>query len=332
MKKLEILIPQYKETEAIIKPLLDSIELQQNINLKEDVGVIIVNDGSDVTLDKEFLDKYTFDVQYYIVEHKGVSATRNACFDKATADYVMFCDADDMFISNIALWFVFNEIERSHFDSLVSVFMEEGRHPLTKEVIYFERGRKEIGGHDSTFVHGKVHRRKYLLEKNIRWNPELTIHEDSYFNILCQSLSDKVVYCPFAFYLWRWRDESVCRHDPKYILKTYNNMLDSNTALIKQFLKRNMLEKANMFAVSMIYDAYLTMNKKEWIDQENQEYRHKTENRFAEYYKEFKYLYDRTPEQARNQIYAGVKNRFMQEGVFAEEITFKEWIRHIEEM
>ena len=32
--KLQILIPQYKETEDIIKPLLDSIEVQQNVNLK----------------------------------------------------------------------------------------------------------------------------------------------------------------------------------------------------------------------------------------------------------------------------------------------------------
>ena len=34
MKKLQILIPQWKETEDIIKPLLDSIELQQNVDLK----------------------------------------------------------------------------------------------------------------------------------------------------------------------------------------------------------------------------------------------------------------------------------------------------------
>ena len=332
MKKLEILIPQYKETEAIIKPLLDSIELQQNVDLKNDVGVIIVNDGTDVHLSKEFLDNYTFDVQYHLGEHKGVSGTRNLCLQNSTAEYIMFCDADDMFVSNIALWFIFNEIENSHFDSLVSVFMEEGRHPQTKQVFYFERGKLEAGGYDGTFVHGKVHRRQYLIDNDIKWDESLTIHEDSYFNILCQSLSDKVVYCPFAFYLWKWRDDSVCRHDPKYILKTYNNMLDSNTALIKQLLKRNMDEKANVFAVSMIYDAYLTMNKKEWIDQENQEYRHKTENRFAEYYKEFKYLYDRTPEDGRNQVYASVKNRFMQEGVFAEEITFKEWIKHIMEI
>ena len=52
--KLQILIPQYKETEDIIKPMLDSIEVQQSINLN-DIGVIIVNDGTDVHLDQHSL-------------------------------------------------------------------------------------------------------------------------------------------------------------------------------------------------------------------------------------------------------------------------------------
>ena len=58
--KLQFLIPQYKETEDIIKSLLDSIEVQQNINLKEDIGVIIVNDGTDVHLSQEFFNRYSF--------------------------------------------------------------------------------------------------------------------------------------------------------------------------------------------------------------------------------------------------------------------------------
>lgn len=331
MKKLQLLIPQYKEDESIIKSLLDSIAIQQNINF-DDIGVIICNDGSDVKLDNKFLESYPYEIIYKQYEHKGVSATRNECLDLATAEYVMFCDADDMFFNNIAIWFIFNEIEHSHFDSLTSVFMEESRHPVTKDIMYLERGRLEQGGVDGTFVHGKVHRRKYLLEKDIRWNNDLTIHEDSYFNILCQNLTDNAVYCPIAFYLWKWRDESVCRHDNKYILKTYNNMLDSNTALVKEFLRRNIVEKAIQFAVSMIYDAYMTMNKKEWIDQENQEYRMNTEHRFKSYYDEFKYLYSRASEELRNQIYAGMKNRFMREGMFIEEITFKQWIKHIEQL
>lgn len=87
--KLQILVPQYKETDEVIKPLLDSIAIQQNVPMDE-IGVIICNDGSDVKLTDEFLAGYPFKIEYYQEEHRGVSATRNACLDRATADYVMF--------------------------------------------------------------------------------------------------------------------------------------------------------------------------------------------------------------------------------------------------
>ena len=326
MKKLQILVPQWKETEDIIKPLLDSIELQQNVDLKNDVGVIITNDGTDVKLSQEFLDKYTFDIEYYHNEHKGVSATRNACLDKATAEYVMFCDADDMFYNMCGLWIIFREIENGGFDSLTSVFVEETRMPNTKEVMYINREM------DITFVHGKVHRRKYLLEQNIRWNDSLTIHEDSYFNCLCQKLSNNVKYCQSPFYLWKWRDESICRNDFKYILKTYNNMLDSSTALVDEFLRRNHYQDAQFYCVSMIYDAYFTMNKDEWINQENKEYRNKTERRFKDYYIKFKFLLDSVPMEVKAQIIQGIRNRFYREGLLLETITFDTWIKHIESL
>lgn len=323
MKKLQILIPQYKETEDIIKPLLDSIELQQNVDLKNDIGVIIVNDGTDIHLSKEFLNRYTFDIEYYLNDHKGVSATRNACLDHATAEYVMFCDADDMFYNMCGLYIIVREMEIGAFDSLVSAFIEESRTPDTKEPVYINHDM------DSTFVHGKIHRRQYLIDQNIRWNESLTIHEDSYFNCLCQRLTSEVKYCPTSFYLWKWRDDSVCRRDFKYILKTYNNMLDSNTALVSEFLTRNHLQDAQFYAVSMIFDAYFTMNKAEWVNQENKEYRYATEKRFKEYYDKFKELYDDIDQNTKAQIIMGIKNRMYGEGLLMESITFEDWIKHI---
>ena len=320
--KLQILIPQYKETEDIIKPLLDSIEIQQNVDLKNEVGVIIVNDGTDVHLSREFLDRYTFHIDYYLNEHKGVSATRNACLDHATADYVMFCDADDMFYNACGLYIIFREFE-SGFDSLVSAFVEETRMPGSNEPVYINHDM------DSTFVHGKIHRRQYLIDQNIRWNEKLTIHEDSYFNCLCQKLAGELKYSQTPFYLWRWRDASVCRHDPKYILKTYNNMLDSNDALVTELLLRAKLEDAQFYASAMIFDAYFTMNKAEWIDQENKEYRKATEKRFKQYYLKYKPLYKTLPEEAKFQIVSSVKNRMYGEGLLMESITFEDWIKHV---
>lgn len=320
--KLQFLIPQYRETDEIIKPLLDSIVIQQNIDFNE-IGVIICNDGSDVFLSEEFIRSYPFMIEYHKEAHRGVSATRNACLDYATADYICYCDADDMFFNACGLFLIINEINNGGFDSLVSAFVEETRIPGTDKPIYINHEM------DSTFVHGKFHRRKYLIENKIRWNDNLTIHEDSYFNILCQKLSKNVKYCPTPIYLWKWRDDSVCRHDPKYILKTYNNMLDSNTALVEQFISRKLPEFAMLYATSMIYDAYFSMNCDQWQDMNNKEYKDKVEERFKIYYQTFSYLFDAIPKDVKAQIIMGIKNRFFQEGLLLEHITFDDWIKKV---
>ena len=322
--KLQFLIPQYNETDSDIKPLLDSIALQQNVPMDE-LGAIICNDGSDIFLSEELINSYPFKIEYYKEPHRGVSATRNACLDHATAEYVMFCDADDMFCNVCGLWIMFREMKIG-FDSMVSIFVEETKNPETGEHIYVNHET------DSTFVHGKIHRRQYLLDKNIRWNDDLTIHEDSYFNILCQNLSTNVKLCPTPFYLWRWRDNSVCRHDPKYILKTYNNMLDSNTALVKEFMSRMMTDKAMFYAVFIIFDAYYTMNKEDWKNQENQEYRHNTELRFKKYYKEFRSLWNNIPVNEKMAISNQVRSRSVMEGMRMEAITIDDWLKHIESL
>jgi len=318
--KLQLLVPQYNETDDVVKPLLDSLATQQGIDF-DDVGVIICNDGSDIHLSDDLINSYPFEVQYHLCEHQGVSATRNECLDRATADYVMFCDADDMFLMNCAIWIIFREIAAGGFDSLTSVFVEESRFNGEINFIHHET--------DSTFVHGKVHRRQYLKDLNIRWNPKLTIHEDSYFNILCQNLSQNVKYCPTPFYLWRWRDNSVCRHDPKYILKTYTNMLDSNSSLIDEFIKRGRQDLAMTFCCSMILDAYYTMNKPEWINQENVAYRDHTERHFADYFKKWKSLWNMMPDQNKMVMSNQIRQRSIAEGMQFEAITIDAWLKRI---
>ena len=321
--KLEILIPHYKETFDILKPMLDSLAIQQNIDFSE-LRVIIAEDANSepITLKGE----YPFEIKTVFAKKPGVSAARNAALDAATADYVMFCDADDMFYNACGLWIIFREINNGGFDSLTSAFVEETRIPETKEVFYLNHDT------DSTFVHGKVHRREYLIKNHIRWNEELKIHEDSFFNIQCQELSNNVKYCPTPFYLWKWRDDSVCRHDPKYVLKTYKDLIKSNDALIDEFIKRGLLNKAAAFTAFMIFDGYYTMNKPEWINQENKTYRDMTEQEFSRYYKKRKDLWNNLTTQDKMIISNQVRTRSVLEGMMMEATTIDNWLIHIESL
>lgn len=320
--KFQVLIPQYKETEEEIRPLLNSIALQQNVDFNE-VGVIITNDGSDVRLSEDFLNSYPFEVKYIINEHKGVSAARNRCLDEATADYIMFCDADDMFYNMCGLWLIFNEIEKG-FEVLLSFFTEETRTADGKP-IYIDHKQ------DATFVHGKTYNREFLIKNKIRWGEQFTIHEDSYFNYLCQACATpgqmKLIHTPF--YMWKWNNNSVSRHDPKYILKTFSYLLDSSTQLVKDLTARGKVTNAMQIVTNLIYDSYFTLNKKEWLEQENQEYRNTVEKRFKEYYLEFKSYYESIDEQTKNQIIINLKNQKYREGMIMESITFNDWIKEI---
>lgn len=327
MRKLDILIPQYNETDEVVKPLLDSIAVQQNIDFN-DVGVIICNDGSDVHLSDELIHSYPFEIEYHLCEHKGVSATRNACLDRSKADYVMFCDADDMFFNVCGLFIIFREMNiNGGFDTLSSVFVEESRDP-NGNITYINREM------DSTFVHGKCHRRKYLINNNIRWDDSLTIHEDSYFQCLCQRLitnPEKGRYCPVPFYLWKWRDESVCRRDKLYLNKTYVNMLASNSALIRQFLDRGREKEGIFYCVAMVYDVYYSLSTDRWWeDEEGKSYLPMTINRMREYWKEFSKLFNKTTKEEQLQIASGIRQRFFMEGLLHEKYTFEKFINVLE--
>lgn len=321
--RLDMLVPHWQETPDVIEPLLDSIEIQQGIDLAN-VGVIIAYDGDEAAPlpVKKWERRYSFAITHVHAPKVGVSATRNAALDASCADYVMFCDADDMFCDSTGLFIVLEQAERG-FDVMVSTFVEQVKPPDTDKLMFVTHEN------DMTFVHGKVYRRQYLEDKGIRFNPALTIHEDSYFNVLARECADRAIYCQKPFYLWRWRDESVCRHDREYLLKTFNNMLDSNDALVGEFVRRGMLEKAQAYVVMMVWDSYYTMNKPEWRSHTNRNYRRAVETRFRAYFRKHRDMWNTMDARARIEISKPIRERQIAEGMLSEPVTVAQWLRHV---
>ena len=109
-------------------------------------------------------------------------------------------------------------------------------------------------------------------------------------------------------------------------------MLDSNDAVIEALAYKGAPEKAIFYVIFMIFESYYMMNKPEWIDQENQEYRDKTERRFAEYYNKWKDTWVKVPVKEKMQISQGVRGRQVNEGMQMETITIDAWLKKIEEL
>lgn len=322
--KLQILIPQYKETDEVIKPLLDSIANQQRVDLEHDISVIIVNDGSDTHLNTAFLNEYLFRIDYILAPHEGVSATRNRLLDHAKADYIMWCDADDMFYISHAFWLIMRDIKNGPFDVLNSVFLEE----------VFTRGGDlhDLIKHenDRTFVHGKVYRRQYLIDKNIRWNTNLSIHEDVYFTTLAMMETKEIRYQDTFFYVWKYHEDSICRKDPKYALKTYVNLIDSNDALVDELEKRGNMTNAQFITSFVTYDLYYTLQLPLWHEEENVEFRNTTEKRFGDFWKKHKQLYLDAPWEQKKKTANAIRGRMTGCGMGFEFIALGEWLNYIE--
>lgn len=321
--KLQLLITQYNETDAVIRPMLESISAQQGVDLAHDIEVIIGNDGSDIRLSEEFLGSFSFPVRYVRFDHSGLPGTRKNLFDMATADYVMFCDADDLFLTNLALYTILAYADTG-FDALVCDFMEEVKDRKTGRSVFYPHKN------DGTFVHGKVFQRQFLLDNGIVWYPDVRCHEDSCFNSLALKVAKDVKHCHIPLYLWKWREGSICRKDPLYVPKTYVHMIYSNDRLVKDFLDRGMMEDAKYYVALLVYGTYFMLNKPIWLDPMNAKYRYLTEKCFQAYFGKRRSLFLSVDPRVRDNIIRGTKHRVLREGVLLEKFTFDSWIKHIE--
>lgn len=325
MYKLELLVPQYKENEAIVKPLLDSIAGQQNKSLLSQIHVIICNDGSNVRLGRKFLEKYPFKITYHIEEHGGISATRNKLLDHATAEYIMYCDADDMFYRPDAFDIIFKNINEKHFDFMQSHFLEEVINPENGKSVLLLRSR------GLTFVHGKVYRRQFLVDAEIRWNPRLTIHEDSYFNFTVHAVSRNTYVEETPFYLWKYRADSVARRDPLFNLNSYNNLLDSESALLHEYIRRGLYDHINYQITFILIKGYYITTSDDWANWDNKIAKASAMSKLQYMYRKFKSCYLNRDTEVEKMTWKSVKEDVQRDFVLNENReSFIDWLNRFD--
>jgi glycosyltransferase involved in cell wall biosynthesis len=91
MPKFSVIIPIYNRPDEIVE-LLDSITLQ---SFKDDIEVIVVEDGSEFTCKQEIESYYSqLDLKYIFQENKGPGMARNRGNQEAKGEYLLFFDSD----------------------------------------------------------------------------------------------------------------------------------------------------------------------------------------------------------------------------------------------
>ena len=330
--KLDLIVPHYKEPWSICKHLFRTIETQGGVCF-DNIRVILVNDGEDGILFGDIqramyqLAEFPFTVDYIVKEKGGVSAARNEGLDASDADYVMFCDCDDGFLNNYALHLVFAAMQEG-FDLCMSNFIEE---------TFDADGNPKIVNHneDLTFIHGKVYRRQFLVDHNIRFDDRMTLHEDSYFNMLAYSVmkttDGKLKKISNPIYVWRWNNQSVVRRDREdFVLKTYADVMLVRTGICREQKRRGMDEFYHASVTMTVLNAYYDFQKSRYHMTKNARYLKAAEKAFLAFWMEFKGVFNDQTNQKIADIAVTSRENAVKNGMLMEEQTLKQFLRHIE--
>lgn len=262
--------------------------------------------------------------------HLGVSAARNTGFDAGTGDWVMFCDSDDSVFTTHTLFHFWNEMKKENINMVVCEFEAE---QMDKNGVLWSMIRD---GSDFIFVHGKAIRRKWLEDNDVRFDPELTIHEDSYFVSLARIIMPpNEVSCikQGPLYGVYWNPDSVCRKsdnaiDNTFLYKTYDQFFKKSDALIRELIKRGKSREAIITSSQALCDTYVNSMRASWRGRDCTP----IEEYAREFYKRHKDLVDMATEQTFLEgvrVAQGILEK--QQDLTLGTVTFWEWLRKIKE-
>ena len=320
-KKLTLVVTHYKEPWEDCKFLFDSIQLQHGINF-DDFDVLVVNDGDDVVWDKEVFAPYTYEINYVVKPHGGLSDTRNYGIEHGDSEYLMFCDCDDGFLNNYGLHLVLGAIQEG-FDLLYSSFIEEQPNGEGGWVIH----RRD---HNLVFIHGKCYRRQFLIDKKIRFDTEMWFSEDSIFNKVAYHEADERKEVNTPFYLWTWHDNSTVRKDREtLILREYSQIMKMRDKVCEEMEKRGFIDEYFNSVCKTFFDSYYDFQEPLFNKPEYKEWVKAAEKEFKRFYKKYcKSFYECDSERIRK---AMASSRIMayESGLIMENTDFKSWIKHI---
>lgn len=221
---LDIIITHYQEPWEVCKKQFWMLDMQRRVDWRE-VHVTVVNDGG-FRLPEDRLADLSFPVEQLDIPHGGVSAARNAGIEHATGEWIMFCDCDDCFANIYALEDVLNVIRNAagRYDMMWTNCYEED---LEAGTIYTIPKMRVF-----VFCHGKIYRRAFLMEQDLRFDPMLTMNEDSCFNAVFVARTQRVgeVRSHAPVYAWIRRPGSVTTRgtvadDEGACCQTHRNMI-----------------------------------------------------------------------------------------------------------
>ena len=204
--KISVVMPVYNASDYL-RPALDSV-VHQTLT---DIELICVDDGStdnSLSIIKEY-QQTDERIRILTENNAGPSIARNKGMARARGEYVIFLDADD-FYDETLLEKLYNLAEEEKLDIAVCKFDIYNNRKAKFEdniksdhgEIFLEAGVVSKNDYPDVilscttgYVWNKLFRREFLVEKELAFDEELRVFEDTHFVVTALSLADRVGKC-----------------------------------------------------------------------------------------------------------------------------------------
>lgn len=252
---LDIIVPHYKEPWSDGKKLFDILALQRGVSFS-DFRVILVNDGGENDPYPLIVrQKYPYEVVCLEIPHKGVSAARNKGLDYSRAEWVMFCDFDDTFTSIYSIRGIMDVLEDNNHDLFWT--------PLYMEIS--EKQNRQIrDDFNLVFIHGKIFRRRFLIEHGIKFCESLYFSEDTAFNRVVDmeietgrvgKISNEIIP-----YVWAYRPGSATT-DPKNVWSNHVGLFRRQKYVAEEYQRRGLDKEHDAMVIRAMCDIWVILNR-----------------------------------------------------------------------
>lgn len=248
---LDLYITHWTEPWEVGEKAFKILECQRGVDWNE-VRITLVHDGTE-PFPEEYFAGMPFKVNQISIPHGGIAAARNWCIDHSEAIWIKWNDFDDSFACVYALRAILNVLRNDNLDLIwFDLLWEDGNKVMIKR----ER--------DPVFVHNKVFRRDFLLEKNIRFPEYLTWCEDSAFLAVVEMEIDHQrighIKNDSMLYVYQVRQGSLCNR-PEIKFANLKSFFLRHCFVAEEFLKRGLIEQYNTQCVRVMADSYYTCRK-----------------------------------------------------------------------
>lgn len=241
---IDIIIPAY-EAHDFLAIGLHSIACQ---TFAKNVHVIIVDDCSSKGYE-ELVKPFRKELDITILKtpaNSGPGFARQYGMDHSSSAYVAFMDADDEFYYVRAIQDLYETIHNNNADEVIGNFAEE-----------LANGGLYIHYCNDVWMHGKMYRRSFLEDNNIRMNNS-TANEDTGFNQLTRLVAKNIVNLDQYTYYWKSNPKSICRqNNNEYSFGGLKGFIYNMVWAIKEAEKRNSnFERRGIVTIQALLEIY----------------------------------------------------------------------------